>query len=502
MTQTLTAFPIAVFAFALLLIHVLALGLFVVRALGFRSRNLCSRNVWMKCVAVIACGLGAFGHAILLLGHVHLLHRATFIVTGIGALFYLWMIWPRDALRLLQRKIQAQITQDRVLVWSSLVMLLVIFVSGLRPWQLSGAGDEQGYHWSAPLFWASQGGWETSPFKLTNSFALVQVTYTHSAVFDSFIAAHWTHSLFLMVLLGACASLATSLGARPIPAIAVALSVPVAVIQSSVSYNDVATAAFVTSAYAILLGSAKDDTPSRVLAGFLFACAIATKPMSAVALPIALIFVVVEARKRRKLAREIAFFISPIVLVVVLWLVHAYAMTGHFWSNEGVIMVNPATDPRWLTGAATGRYATWRDLLLLPTIPFVAPIWGNPEPLGGRTGLLLPFALWGIYEIRHLSLSKRALAKWLLAAGASYFLLLGTIAIKTRFHIFVWMTLAVFAAVSFSRLTTRETVAESAPAKATDWRKQSAFIAFYVLLWFSTFGDSARVLLRNIARLP
>lgn len=85
MTQTLTALPVAIFAFALLLIHVLALGLSIVRALGFRADN-----IWADVCAFGACGLGAFGHAILLLGHLQLLHRATFIVTGFIALLYLW----------------------------------------------------------------------------------------------------------------------------------------------------------------------------------------------------------------------------------------------------------------------------------------------------------------------------------------------------------------------------------------------------------------------------
>jgi hypothetical protein len=79
MAQTLTALPIAVFAFALLLIHVLALGLFTVRVIGLRSKH-----IWVKVCAVGACGLGSFGHAILLLGHLQLLHRATFAITGIS----------------------------------------------------------------------------------------------------------------------------------------------------------------------------------------------------------------------------------------------------------------------------------------------------------------------------------------------------------------------------------------------------------------------------------
>ena len=96
----------------------------------------------------------------------------------------------------------------------------------------------------------------------------------------------------------------------------------------------------------------------------------------------------------------------------------------------------------WTSGAAAARIPTARDLLEIPWAPLTFGVLGQHEPYGSRTDLLLPLLPFGLLAaLFRKERPQRRSAILLLAAGVIYYLLISQIAVKTRFHGFVYFAL-------------------------------------------------------------
>ncbi|HZP82303.1 MAG TPA: hypothetical protein VFB21_11745 [Chthonomonadaceae bacterium] len=475
----------------LILIHIACLGYWGVTLLRYASRL-------PACQVATLAGLGftLFGLEMGLLGHLAALTRPVLLLSGlIMAVGLLRPVSQRRALlAAFPRRLLAILREDRLLAFSCVIFLLCIFLAGMRPPQ---ARDEIEYHWAAPLFWAQAGRWETSPFRLTNGPALLEMIYTFSAVFSSPAAAHWTHSLLLLVLLLGAASLAQAIGGSRLAAIAACLSIPVLTGQASIAYNDVGAAALIVCAYAALLcprrnqeGRVTARWAGPAAAGLLLAGALSIKPLTAAALPVACCLAAFPPGERQRApisasVRAALVLLLPAALFLGFWFWHTRTLTGKIWDNSGVHLARTPADPMWRSGAAAGRIPSLRDMAVLPFVPILSSIFGQREPYGGRTGLLLlVYTPLGLAALRHRTDAERQRAHWLIAAAVVYFLLLGPVAIKTRFHLFVWTACACLAAVAYQDLLRNRASAVS----------RIGLGGFYLCLWIG-MADAGRKLL-------
>ena len=467
-----------------------------------RRTNFEADNVWAQGSICGGVGITLFGLEMLLLGHLNALTRPALAMSSLVIIIGLFRAWPdiRKQRSVLFSRVRACVRQERVLALSCALMFALVALSGLRA---PREGDELDYHWAAPVFWAQQGRWAASPYRLTNGPALMEMNYTFSACFGSSSAAHWSHTLCLFVLALACAGLARTLGVSPLAAVAACLSCPVIVNQASIAYNDVAAGALVLCAYAALVCRKEGDESaplpgnSLLIAGILFAGAVSVKPFTLVALPPALLYVYCYGLRAGKGSgsvtglRNMGLISGCVALTLCLWAWHTHSLIGHVWDSSGKYMARQPSDSMWQTGQAAGRIPSLTDLAVLPTVPFVTGILGQREPYGGRTGLLaLLFAPIGLSVMHLLSASRRRRLYWLVGAAVAYFLLLGPVALKTRFHIFVWCVGMVVAAIGYSHTKNGRTVIPP----------RLSVGAYYLLVWIG-MTDGARILLRHISSI-
>jgi hypothetical protein len=499
---TLEKLPAALGAIALIVLHAAALGYWALRCIDFRATDW-----WARSCTLWATGLALLGGETLLLGHLGLLRPIAFFVSAAIMLALLAVPAWENSKRWVtefRTEIATAFAGQPLLACTCGAMLALVLFSALRPPFMT---DELEYHWTAPLLWSHEARWVHSPFRGTNGPALGEVIYTISAVLGSPTAAHWTHCLFLLVMLFGCAALTRSIGATwgigVAGVIAACLSCPVMINQASVAYNDLMAAAFAIAAYVPLWSSrrmtdtAGEESEARpcksaiALSALLFTAAVSVKYFLVVSIPVAALYTAgplilrsgkIIAGNRRLLAR-VSLIAGLPLLVLALWNLRAiYIMGGNF--SGGHAIVHSSSDPMWLNGSAAGRIPQWRDFLTLPLVPFLATIWGQHEPYGGRTGvLILVFAPIGIFFAWHSPRLQRNRALWLLTAGVVSFFLLGPIAVKTRFHIYFWAVLCCFAGIGFN-----------AAIAEPRWRGKAAMVLFAGLM-FLGMADIAHVLL-------
>ena len=470
----------------LILFHVAAFGRVGLVAFGWSGRSVL---VTMAVGGLI--GLGCLGLEMLLLGHLGLLSKGVLLSSGGGAVLLLcWGWFRRGWCNRFSRRATYEFAPRRgeVILWALwLGMIGLILLSGLRP---PGARDELDYHWASPVFWAAAGHWEASPYRLSNGPALAEMVYTFSAVFDSPIAAHWTHALAALLLVVAAAGLAGGCGGSRVAAAAGCLSIPVLVNQASIAYTDVFAAAFVVAAFAVLL-SPKRARRELLLTGLLLAFAASVKSFTAVAvLPCVAIVIVQRSGGGARIGGEVLRLLLPGILLAGIWLEHTHHLTGSWLDRSGQYIARSADDPMLTSGAAAGRIPSARDLLFLPAVPAYATVFGQQEPYGGRIGLVavpfLPVALWAMARLPK---ARRRRLTILLAAAAAYFLILAPFLIKTRFSLFVWVALVIAGAVGF------EEVRRRLPGRRT--LVLGLWILFNALVTVGML-DSSRVLVRDL----
>jgi hypothetical protein len=465
----LAGLPLALGTIALIVLHACALGYWGLKCVGYRPSDW-----WGRASTLWASGLALLGAETLLFGHLGLLRPGAFLTSA--AVMLVLLIPPawkngRRWLTDFRAELESTFAGQPVIAWTCAGMLTLVAISAMRPPFMV---DEMEYHRSAPMLWSHEGRWVHSPYRGTNGPALGEILYTVSAVLGSPTAAHWTHSLFLVVLLCGCAALTRSAGggsgASVAGVVAACLSCPVIVNQSSVAYNDLMASAFAISAYvpiwsgnrkAEALGPGLEPRPCRsalFVASMLFTAAVSVKFFLLASIPIAAVYaarpLIVRGGRimvnHRRLPSRAALIVGPALVVLALWNLRAvHVMRGSFFGDHAI--VHSSTDPMWLNGTAAGRIPTLGDVIRLPLVPFLATLWGQQEPYGGRIGLLLlAFAPIGIYIVCHGPQWQRSRALWLLAAGVVSFFLLGPVAVKTRFHIFFWAVLCCFAGIGYN----------------------------------------------------
>jgi hypothetical protein len=171
---------------------------------------------------------------------------------------------------------------------------------------------------------------------------------------------------------------------------------------------------------------------------------------------------------------------APAMLLVAMWVVHTYAMVGSVWDSSGQYIVTSAHDKNWINGEAAGRKPSIEDIAELPAVPFIATLFGQKEPYGGRIGLLtMSVSLVGIYLLRRMPPEQRRMGYWAVATALIYFFLLGPFGIKTRFHNYVWTVFAALAALAYTQV------------RGTENRQQPWWHALY---WLSAAGIVAYVI--------
>lgn len=376
-------------------------------------------------------GIAGVGVLTLAIGHLGLLGPwVPWLIAGFGLIAG----WParKDALRFVQRAAAAIAAEARtrpLLAAGAAVAGLTALVATLAPPQRI---DEVEYHWPAPLDWAASGGWTDSPFRHVDGFPLMEIIYTAAATQGSYVAAH-AMSLLTMVGIGlAAAGMVQSLGLTArLPVAAAAVLMPVVWDGSYAAYNDTPGAAFTIAAAAVAVGIQRPSRAATALISALLAAAISIKPFHVVA--VCCVALLLWHRFRRASLRSSATMAAVAAATVAFWSVRQWAYTGHL------------IDPLMFGGAsgeAQARLPSRIQHFLAPIFPFVSGVLGAQEPWGARTSAVLQVFL--IPSLVYLVWSGRsAFGRFGVLAGPAYlhWVVLGFVAVRTRFHIFTWVLL-------------------------------------------------------------
>ena len=178
-------------------IHVLAVGYWGLRAVGYRTESFLARLV-----SLIGFGFVGFEFEVWGLGHLHGLTRTTLLCsTAAAGMALLLANFRRIAIRELLSSAAGRIRQERILAGAMVILCIVVAMS------VRGTGFEDDYKWKSPRLWAAAGAWVRSPLRISNGMEATEVLFTFPAVFNSWTAAHWTHALLWALLLTSVAAL-------------------------------------------------------------------------------------------------------------------------------------------------------------------------------------------------------------------------------------------------------------------------------------------------------
>ncbi len=406
--------------------YVLGLSL-LLAACGFGlpvgERDADSRPWHARLVLSFSSGLSIVWLLTFLAGHLGLLSRAFVLVLVFGGLLVLGAHHRAVRSHVVHLVGAAARARAAAVVLGGTGLLLLL--GGARP---PLADDEVGYHWPSPLAWAEAGGWEKVPFRLSDGTAAMEQLYTLAALYGSSTAAHVLHVGTLVLLCAATASVAASLGGRGWVAALLVVSIPAAVTQAFLSYNDVGAAAFSAAALVAFLHAR--SRVDHLVVGLLSATAISVKPLVAVPLAFALLAVLVQRRRAGRglpSLTQVAVAAVPLVLIGGAWLAHTTRLTGHpLPEGDGFVVARTADNP-----LNTIRLPTAADVLRSPVEPLWTPIAGRRAPYGGRTGL----AVYLLVPLLIIPASRARLCRVapLLWASLAFFVLAGPFLPRTRF---------------------------------------------------------------------
>jgi hypothetical protein len=468
----------------MLLLHVVCFGYRFTRWTGFVSCDTAT-----KVCTVFGSGLTLLGIEMLALGYIHALNWQAILASTAIVLLLLIPLRRKifSSIKVCLTNLWILARYNRFLSAVCLIMFCVIVYSGMRA---PIENDELDYHLPAPLYWAKHQQWVASPYRMTNGPAFMEIIYTFSAIFGSYISAHWTHTIFLVVLIAGCAALAKKCGGHPLICSAGVLSCPVIINQASIAYNDVAAAALLVAGYCALFCGAHDETSglpcrsSKIVALLLFAGAVSIKPLTLVGTLVAAIYC--KQSFRPKALAMIVVYLLPFLAVLALWSIHCYHLTGRLnpydkSSTGAPIASSPEFDPN---DTAAGRLPSLADLMTLPAVPIITGIIGQNRPYHGRTGLIIaPFCVIAICNLRRLSQRNKSNLLWLLLAAMAYLFILGSVFIRTRYNIFVWALLLCIASVGYA-------VAKESKSAVLRWLA----VISYCLLTLAGMIESAKVI--------
>lgn len=389
----------------------------------FARRHPATRPWHVRLMLSLALGLSAVWLLTFAAGHLGLLRRGFVIVLIAAGLVLLGA--HHGEVRSLTARLWVAALRARLGALALVGTGLMLLLGAARP---PLADDEVGYHWPSPLAWAEAGEWRKVPFRLSDGTAAMEQLYTLAAIFDSSTAAHVLHVGTLVVLCLATASVAVALGGRGWIGAALVVSIPAAVTQAFLSYNDVGAAAFAVAAFALLLHASSWE--DHLAIGVLSAVAISVKPL--IALPLAVLLVAALVQRRREgqglpSLRQVAVAAAPVALVGLAWLAHTTRLTGHpVPRDDGFVVARTADD-----SLNTIRVPTPADIARAPVEPLWTPVAGGRNPYGGRTGgaVFLLVAMLAFAE--HRARLRRVAP--LLAGLVLFFVLAGPFLPRTRF---------------------------------------------------------------------
>ena len=430
-------------AFLLAMVHVTAFALLAKRVLRVRLSTL-SANA-----AYLTMGYALFGFYVWAAGYVGGLNRRAFLLSSVAAFVFVCrdyrkVLWVLSCLR-----IRLAVVGHRwpVATAAVLVVTAIALWSGTR-----GIAYDDDYRWQSAVFWAKQGCWARSPFRLTNGPALSEMLHVPAAIFGSPTAAHWMSTCLWICCALSAAAIGQKLGAPSVISVVAVLSLPVFTRLASVLSSDVTALAFALAAFVFLME--RVNQPDEVLgatlaAGLLFAAVLSTKFILLASLPAAIAMSLGVRRPVLQRGWRLAALTGPVLTVACLWVAHTYHLIGMPFDPSGKHMARSADDPMWKDGQAAGRIPGLLDIARLPMEPFVTTVFGQREPYGGRTGLLwaamLPAAAILIYR-GHLNLKAATI---LLGISLCSYGLLAPFMLKTRFLLLPFALLSVLAAAVY-----------------------------------------------------
>ncbi len=494
---------VAVPLIAAILLHVVTYGYWAARGIGFNSQDF-----WTKVAVVGGLGYPLLGGEMFLLGHVNGLHRGViYCSTAIVAVAFLlaWRKWV-SYFQEFKDNLRGLFVESPVIAISVIAMVCVMLFSATRPSMIQFDDD---YHYGAPLLWAARGQWAHSPFRMMDAAAMMEMLYTIGAIFKCSTAGHWVHVSLVLFMFAALAGIAKATGGNRPAYIAAVIACPILAYEASAMVSDLAVAAFCIIAFAALFqgsrGLGKNGGPSNqtvLAAGLIFVGAFSAKNLGSLpAFVGALAYAASPRLDWKAIFRtdfkgtlvRVALMVVPAVLVIGIWIVHCYYLSGHLWDSRGLMFVSDPNDWRWTTGSAVGRIPRLVDWLMIPFVPFYVSIFGSKEPYGGRTGLLLTVFVWvGISALKSLTREQRLHARWMLGAGLFYYLLLAPIIVKTRLLMFSWAAMSALVAIAYKALEKRT---ESRLARV-------GIIVFTLLLWIGLLDGAHHLLFGLILPIP
>jgi len=481
-------------------VHVLGFGLLLLK-LG----RLSVADLPTRCAIVGSAGFAALGFEMWGLGYLRAWYWQTLCwSTVLLAMVCIALIWPlrksvaavhplrlRQLLAALPSLLVRVPELQLALTALAAATVMAAIISGLRPPLVC---DELEYHWPAPLYWATNHHWVVSPYRLTNGPVLVELLYTISALFGNFVAGHWISTAIWLVLLCACVGLGRLMTIPVLPVLVAVMACPTMTTEASMMLNDLGAALFIVVAFLTLLQLGKNQQPYRTVlsAAFIFCGAISSKaPYAVAAAPAMLAYLfcggaVPKLGQRIKLALT---FIAPGLLVGGLWCLHTHGLTGNYSGLpvQTFATSRPLNADLQSLHNPTGMVSlpNLSTLLTLPILPFITAIFGNQEPFGGRTGLMmctgLPLLLW---RMKKLQAAERHYIWWLIAASTLYYGEIGLLTPRTRYFYFTWAIWSTLAAAGFW-LT----------YQATAGAKRMAVAAAFCALATVGCADSIRTLL-------
>lgn len=539
---------ISAFAFTLVFAHATVYGQIVKRVLELKFADR-----FAEFSVSIAVGLVCFGTQLWLMGFLGWWHAPALVVSLLVALCVQICLMVRTNSGAAKILPQASDTRSILLpawcrytlICAAFLIVLALVVAGIKPPYIT---DEVGYHWAAPVEWAQHGHWIAVPYRYMNSACLAELLFLVGAIFKTSTAAHWTHTLFFLVLVSGCVSLTRICGGTAIAAVAACLSAPVLVNQAAWAFNDVAAAAIGVATLVSILCSGRAcrstsdqaKSPGRMresltkeeedraklktatqcangnsgsgnafsvahqrtkldvervfcrgsiaVAVILLIGALSTKPALAPALAVSL-YIAVAARtlphNKRLFATAVVTFAVGLLLAWGIWSLHTKILTGKAFDANCVVVL-PANANLAAHQEAIAKLPSVKSMAALAIVPFVTPIFGQQEPYGSRTGLLaVPFALLLVCFWKSLSSAQRRNCLVLLGVALAYYLLVGAFTVRVRYFSFAWALVLCLASAGL-------TAAYSARS-ARNWR--TAVCLSFCLLAGIGMADEAHVLM-------
>jgi hypothetical protein len=443
-------------AFSIILLHVSAYGIMFARL-----ARLSFNDSYARFALVTAAGLTLLGFQMFFLGYIGQWNLKPFVLTTAICLGYVFsnlnksVEFYRGAFTSISLSVASLSPFFKILLAVSVIMGLVVLVSGTRPPIIV---DEIDYHWKAPMVWAETGHWVKLPYRYMNGPCLTELVYLVAALFSSNTAAHWVHFLFFLALVAALISITKSCGGSAIVVAAACFTTPVLVNQAAFALSDDAVAALLVTALmtAITLRNpGAKATFFRVVGtiGLLLAGATSIKSAFVVAVMPAILFAVYQTAKSEVPHKKLIVGMATIGLVCVgtfsIWLLHTHNLTGKFLDSNCVVII-PANQNLADHQEAVAKIPALTNILLLPVVPIITSIFGQQEPYGGRTGLVIvPCLLSFLLVWKYLTDEQKLICKVVATCAGSYFLLLGAFTVRTRYLNFFWGLALCLSSVAF-----------------------------------------------------